>query len=82
MTEPRSEPDPRDRRMTTGEFRAMPDTSASTAQFQAFAAGQGERTGKWAVPGANGRGRGRLALLILSVIIVVAILAIIAVTVA
>jgi len=29
---------------TTGEFRAAPDASASTAQFQAFAAGRDSRS--------------------------------------
>ena len=43
------------RRMTTGEFRAAPDISASTAQFQAFAEDRAEATGTWnaAVPGRN-----------------------------
>jgi len=43
------------RRMTTGEFRAAPDISASTAQFQAFAEERPDTTGTWnaAVPGRN-----------------------------
>ena len=79
MTEPFSEPPPRDRRMTTGEFRATPDISASTAQFQAFAASQGEQTGQWAAT-APARNHARLALLILAVVAVVAIIAVLAVT--
>jgi hypothetical protein len=75
MTEPFSEPPPRDRRMTTGEFRATPDISANTAQFQAFAASQGE----WAAT-APARNHTRLALLILAVVAVVAIIAVLAVT--
>jgi len=79
MTEPFSEPPPRDRRMTTGEFRATPDISASTAQFQAFAAEQGEQTGQWAAT-SPARNPTRLALLILAVVAVVAIIAVLAVT--
>ena len=80
MTEPFSEPPPRDRRMTTGEFRATPDISASTAQFQAFAAEQGgEQTSQWAAT-APARNPARLALLILAVVAVVAIIAVLAVT--
>jgi hypothetical protein len=80
MTEPISEPPPRDRRMTTGEFRATPDISASTAQFQAFAASQGEQTGQWAAATAPSRNPTRLALLILAVVAVVVIIAVLAVT--
>jgi len=80
MTEPFSEPPPRDRRMTTGEFRATPDISASTAQFQAFAAERPtEQTGQWAAT-APARNPARLALLILAVVAVVAIIAVLAVT--
>ena len=81
MTEPIGEPSPRDRRMTTGEFRATPDISASTAQFQAFAAEQqGDQTRQWSAVAASGRSHTRLALLILAVVIVVAVIAILAVT--
>jgi hypothetical protein len=79
MTEPFSEPPPRDRRMTTGEFRATPDLSASTAQFRAFAASQGEQTGQWAAT-APARNHTRLALLIVAVVAVVVIIAVLAVT--
>ena len=79
MTEPYSEPPPRGRRLTTGEFRATPDISANTAQFQAFAAGQGEQTRQWELD-APPRSRTRLTVLIVAVVIVVAIIAILAVT--
>ena len=35
--------------MTTGEFRATPDVSASTAQFQAFAEERPDDTRTWDV---------------------------------
>jgi hypothetical protein len=79
MTEPYSEPPPRGRRFTTGEFRATPDASASTAQFKAFAAEQGDQTGQWDRD-APARSRTRLGILILAVVVVVAIIAILAVT--
>jgi hypothetical protein len=79
MTDPQGEPAARGRRFTTGEFRATPDISASTAQFKAFAAGQGEQTGQWNVE-TPARSRTRLGILILAVVIVVAIIAILAVT--
>ena len=79
MTERYSEPPPRGRRMTTGEFRATPDISASTAQFQAFAADQGEQTRQWDAAQPT-RNPARLALMILAVVVVVAIIAILAVT--
>jgi hypothetical protein len=79
MTERYSEPPPRGRRITTGEFRATPDISASTAQFKAFAGEQTEQTGQWAVDGPA-RSRARLGILILAVVVVVAIIAILAVT--
>jgi hypothetical protein len=37
---------------TTGEFRAAPDVSASTAEFRAFAAGQTQGAGQAADTGA------------------------------
>jgi hypothetical protein len=80
MTERYSEPPPRGRRLTTGEFRATPDISASTAQFKAFAAEQGDdQTGQWE-KATEARSRTRLGILILAVVIVVAIIAILAVT--
>jgi cytochrome b len=55
MTERHDDQAGNGRRMTTGEFRAAPDISASTAQFQAFAEERSEVTGTWkaAVPGRN-----------------------------
>ncbi|MGH3305165.1 MAG: hypothetical protein ACRDOK_26555 [Streptosporangiaceae bacterium] len=79
MTDGYSEPPPRGRRITTGEFRATPDISANTAQFQAFAAEQGEQTGQWETD-APARSRTRLGVLILAVVVIVAIIAILAVT--
>jgi hypothetical protein len=79
MTERHSEPDPRGRRITTGEFRATPDVSASTAQFQAFAAEKGDQTAQWERD-TGARSRTRLGILILAVVVVVAIIAILAVT--
>lgn len=80
MTEPR-ESQPSDR-MTTGEFRAAPDISANTAQFQAFAASQRGQTAQFAAVTSPGHSRTRLALLIAAVIVVVAIIAVVAVTIA
>ncbi len=67
---------------TTGEFRAAPDISASTAEFRAFAAGQDSRPRDsgasswpeqpWAGNSA-GRGSGRMALLIVGVVVIIAI---------
>jgi hypothetical protein len=64
--------------MTTGEFRAAPDISANTAQFQAFAS-EREQTGQWAAT-APARNHTRLALLIVAVVAVVVIIAVLAVT--
>ncbi len=80
MTERYSEPPPRGRRITTGEFRATPDISANTAQFQAFAADRPEQTGQWEKIDTAARSRTRLGILILAVVVVVAIIAILAVT--
>jgi hypothetical protein len=79
MTDPHGEPPARGRRLTTGEFRATPDISASTAQFKAFAAEQGEQTGQWDAD-TTARSRTRLGILILAVVVLVAIIAILAVT--
>jgi cytochrome b len=67
------------RRMSTGEFRAAPDISASTAQFQAFAEDRSEATGTW-VASAPGRSPAKIAMLVVGVLVVVAIIAIIIVT--
>jgi hypothetical protein len=84
-----SEPDDRyarhDLPRTTGEFRAAPDSSASTAQFQAFAAGQDTRAdrrsdeGSWPeqpwAGGATKSTSGRTAVLIVGIVVVVAVIA-------
>jgi hypothetical protein len=68
----------------TAEFRAAPDTSASTAQFRAFAAGQDNRTdqrrpdGSWPEQPWDGESPGgsssRTVALIIGVVLVLAIL--------
>jgi hypothetical protein len=71
---------------TTGEFRAAPDASASTAEFKAFAAGQigGQVTdsGSWpAQPWAGeapASGSGRKIALIIGIVVAIALIAIIA----
>jgi hypothetical protein len=50
---------------TTGEFRARPDISASTAQFRAFAAGQdADADRRW----PDRAGRSRTALVVSSIV--------------
>ena len=80
MTERYSDPPASGRRISTGEFRAAPDTSANTAQFQAFAQ-QGEPTAEWTLS-APGRSQARLGLLIAGLVVLVALIVIIAVTLA
>lgn len=67
----------------TGEFRAAPDVSASTAQFRAFASGldnkaeQGRQGGAWPeqpwAGDAPGRGSNRTPALIIGAIVLVAV---------
>jgi hypothetical protein len=76
MTERHSEPVTSGNPMTTGEFRATRDISASTAQFRAFAA-EAEADGDW--QGAPARSPAKIATLIALVIVVLAIVAFIAV---
>jgi hypothetical protein len=67
------------RRMSTGEFRAAPDISASTAQFQAFAEDRPDDTRTWdAAAPARSRARmgmlvGAIVLLAIIVILVIAL---------
>jgi hypothetical protein len=61
--------------MTTGEFRAAPDLSASTGQFRAFADGQSDEA-PWDMK-APGRSVARLAGIIVAVAVVLAVIAII-----
>jgi len=76
MTERHNEPSA-SRPITTGEFRAAPDISASTAQFRKFAEGQAEPEQRRAArPGINPR----IALLIVAVVVVLAIIAILGAT--
>ncbi len=65
--------------MSTGEFRAAPDISASTAQFRAFAEDGTEAAKAWDVA-APDRSRKRIAILIGAVIVVLAIIAILGAT--
>ena len=65
--------------MTTGEFRAAPDTSASTSQFRAFVGAQPADTeAPWEMK-APGRNVARLAGIVVLVAVVLAIVAIIVV---
>jgi hypothetical protein len=57
------------RRLTTGEFRATPDVSASTAQFQAFAEERPDDTRTWDVP-TPARSSAKIAMLIGAVVVV------------
>lgn len=59
------------RPITTGEFRATPDVSASTAQFRAFAEKSAEPGRSWDV-GAAGRSVPKMAIMIVVVAVVLA----------
>ena len=67
--------------MSTGEFRATPDVSASTAQFQAFADSDAEPEPPWNMA-APGRSVAKMAMLVVIVAVVLAAIAILVVTVA
>ncbi len=79
---------------TTGEFRATPDISASTAEFRAFAAGQTAASqpgqavdsGSWPEqPWAGddaGTGSGRTVAMIVGIVVVLVIIVAIALFVA
>jgi hypothetical protein len=65
------------RPLTTGEFRAAPDASASTAQFRAFADGEtGNPEAPWEMK-APKRSVARLAGIIAAVVVVLVIIAIV-----
>jgi hypothetical protein len=64
--------------MSTGEFRAAPDISASTAEFRAFAENKPE-SGQWDAA-APARSPARIALLLVGVVVVLAIIAILGAT--
>jgi len=74
MSERQNEPVTGGRPMTTGEFRAARDISASTAQFRAFA--EDSSQGDWEAS-APARSPAKIAVLIALVIVVLAIFAII-----
>ena len=75
MTERHSEPVTSGRPMTTGEFRAARDVSASTAQFRAFA--DESSADEWEAS-APARSPAHIAVLIALVIVVLAVVAFIA----
>lgn len=62
--------------MTTGEFRAAGDVSASTAQFRAFA--EDPEFGRDPEVTASGRSPAQIAVVIALVIVVLAIIALVA----
>jgi hypothetical protein len=68
-------------RMTTGEFRATPDVSANTAQFEAFAKGDANSERPWDM-GAPGRNVAKMTMLIVIVAVILAAIAILVVTLA
>jgi hypothetical protein len=63
------------RPITTGEFRATPDVSASTAQFRAFAQNDAGPARPWETAAAR-RSSPRIALLIVIAVVVLAAIAI------
>lgn len=63
----------------TGEFRARPDASASTAEFRAFARGQNTETesseSPWAMS-APGRNVAKMAIIVVGVAVVLILIAV------
>jgi hypothetical protein len=81
MTERHEDPAPHaGRPITTGEFRATPDASASTAQFRAFAEGESGQERPWEMA-APGRSVAKMAMVIVLVAVVLAAIAILVVSV-
>jgi hypothetical protein len=76
MTERHDDPVASGRPITTGEFRAARDISASTAQFRAFA--EDPEFGRDPEVTAPGRSPAQVAVVIALVIVVLAIIALIA----
>ncbi|HEY2549411.1 MAG TPA: hypothetical protein VGI64_02410 [Streptosporangiaceae bacterium] len=77
---PERDPDPQasaDLPTTTGEFRARPDISASTAQFRAFASGAEGDTGWSATRKASSTSRiaviGGIVAVVVVIIVIVAL---------
>lgn len=62
------------RRMTTGEFRATPDLSASTAQFQAFAEERPDDTRTWSAAEAPARSPAKMAMLVGAVVLAIIVI--------
>jgi len=82
MTERHEDPAPSaGRPITTGEFRAAPDISASTAQFRAFAEDGSEPGRPWEM-GVPGRSVARMTALIIAVAVVLAVIAVLVLKVA
>ena len=65
--------------MSTGEFRATPDISASTAQFQAFAESEAERGSGAGLAASSATSR--TTLLIVGAVVVLAAIVILIATV-
>ena len=63
------------RPMSTGEFRAQPDVSASTAQFRAFAENEADQGRPWDM-GAPGRSVAKMAIIVVIVAVELAAIAI------
>jgi hypothetical protein len=62
------------RPITTGEFRATPDASASTAQFRAFAEKSTEPGRPWDA-GTAGRSVPKMAIMIVVAVVILAAIA-------
>lgn len=80
---PERDPDPQasaDLPTTTGEFRARPDISASTAQFRAFASSPGSDTDTRWTDGQPARSTGRIALIAGVVVVVLLVIIVVALT--
>jgi hypothetical protein len=60
--------------MSTGEFRAVPDSSASTAEFRAFAESNADQGKAWQMS-APGRNVAKMALIVVGAAVVLGILA-------
>ena len=74
MSERHDDPAASGRPITTGEFRAAPDVSASTAQFRAFAEEGGDPGRPWEM-GVPGRSVARMAMLVVGVAVILALIA-------
>jgi hypothetical protein len=80
---PERDPDPQasaELPTTTGEFRARPDISASTAQFRAFAGSAGSDTDAGWAEGRPARSNARVALIAGIVVVVLVVILVVALT--